>query len=222
MFLAQQDRLREQAPDANAASSQFDPSVVYTLPQLVDIAESRSPETREAWHGAQQRAAALGVAKSEGSIQIAKAFLSGIHRTSWELLLYNQFALQYQGIALGGVSVDYTVFDFGARLDRVHEQKDLLQAANFAFNDAHRRLIYAVTQDYYQLLSAAGQRRAAEANLKSAEAVSEATQARYDNGLATLPDVAEAKSVAAQATYDLQIRIGEEPESSGNAGPAFP
>ncbi len=70
-------------------------------------------------------------------------------------------------------------------------------------------------QSYYQLLAAAGQRRAAEANLKSAHAVAEATQARYDNGLATSPDLAEARSADAQANYDLQIRIGEEQKSSG-------
>jgi len=213
VFSAEQGRLRQSAPPKPVAAFEFDPTTVYTLPALIDIAESRSPETREAWQAARQRAAGLGVAKSE-LYPIAKAFFAGF-TSETGVLLYSQFALQYEGIGEVGLSLDYTLVDFGARLDRIHAQGNLLQAANFAFNDTHRKLIYGVTQSYYQLLSAAGQRRAAEANLKSAEAVADATQARYDTGLATLPDVAEAKSAAAQARYDLQIRLGDEQKASG-------
>ncbi len=93
----------------------------------------------------------------------------------------------------GGLSAQYTIFDFGAKFDRIQEQRSLLQAANFSFNDAHRKLIFGVMEAYYKTLSAAGQRQAAEVNLKSASAVAEATQARFDQGLATSPDVAEAR-----------------------------
>ena len=213
LFSPQQDRIRQTTRIPASPAFDFDPLTVYTLPALIDIAESHSPETREAWQAARQRAAALGVARSE-LYPIAKAFVVGF-TSEVGVLLYNQFTLQYEGIGEAGFSLDYTLLDFGARLDRVHEQGSLLQATNFAFNDAHRKLIYGVTQGYYQLLSAAGQRRAAEANLKSAEAVADATQARFNNGLATLPDVAEAKSAAAQARYDLQIRIGDEEKASG-------
>jgi outer membrane protein len=216
LFSADQDRVRQAAQAPARQAFEFDPATVYTLPQLIDIAESRSPTTREAWQAARERAAALGVAKSE-LYPLLRAFLTGF-ANEVGVLLYKQYALQYQGIGEGSLSLDYTLIDFGARLDRVHEQRSLLQASNFAFNDAHLKLIYAVTQEYYQLLSAAGQRRAAEANLKSAQAVSEATQARYDNGLATLPDVAEARSAAAQAIYDLQLRIGDEKKALGHLG----
>jgi len=213
IFSGQQDRIRQNARLKAEAAFELDTEAVYTLPALIDIAESRSPETREAWQAARERAAALGVAKSE-LYPIAKAFVVGF-TNELGVLLYNQFTLQYEGIGEAGLSLNYALVDFGARLDKIHEQGDLLHASNFAFNDAHRRLIYGVTQGYYQLLSATGQRRAAEANLRSAEAVAAATVARYDNGLATLPDVAEAKSAAAQARYDLQIRLGDEQKASG-------
>jgi outer membrane protein len=213
IFSTQQDRIRQSVGLQPRQVYQVDPTVVYTLPVLIDIAESRSPATREAWQAARQQAAALGVAKSE-LYPIARAFLSGF-TNELGVLLYKQFVLQYEGIGTATVALDYTLVDFGARLDRIHENENLLLASNFAFNDTHLKLIYTVTQEYYRLLSAAGQKRAAEANLKSAEAVAEATQARYDNGLATLPDVAEAKSAAAQATYDLQIRVGEEKKAMG-------
>ena len=213
VFSVQQDRIRQSAGLQPRQVYQIDPTVVYTLPALIDIAESRSPATREAWQAARQQAAALGVAKSE-LYPIARAFLSGFTNKNG-VLLYKQFVLQYEGLGEGAIGLEYTLVDFGARLDRIHENENLLQASNFAFNDTHLKLIYTVTQEYYQLLSAAGQRRAAEANLKNAEAVADATQARFDNGLATLPDVLEAKSAAAQAAYDLQIRVGDEKKAMG-------
>jgi outer membrane protein len=63
-------------------------------------------------------------------------------------------------------------------------------------------------QAYYRLLDSKGQQDAAEANLKNAQTVQQAAEARLQNGLATLPDVLEARSAAAQADYDLQAAIG--------------
>ncbi len=213
-FSVDQDLVRQDIKQHSQTEFAFDSATVYTLPALIDIAESRSPETREAWQAARVRAASLGIARSE-LYPIVQAFVSGF-TNQVGTLLYNQFALQNLGILEGGLSLNYTPFDFGARDDRIQQQRSLLLASNFAFNDSHRKLIFAVTQAYYQLLSAAGQREAAEVNLRSANAVAEATQARFDNGLATLPDVAEARSVAAQATYDLQLRVGDEQKAMGN------
>ena len=81
-------------------------------------------------------------------------------------------------------------------------------AANFLFNDTHRRVIFQVMQSYYRVLNARGLQDAAEANLKNAETVQQAAEARLEQGLATLPDALEARSAAAQADYELQAAIG--------------
>lgn len=94
-------------------------------------------------------------------------------------------------------------------------------AANFAFNDVHRRLIFQVMVSYHQLLDATGQRRAAEADLANAKAVEQAAEARLEHGLATLPDVLEARSTTAQAEYDLQATIGSEEVASGDLATAL-
>jgi len=212
-FSPQQDQIQRRTAQHTQPSFTFDSSTVYTLTSLIDIAESHNPETKEAWQAARAQAAAVGIARSD-LYPIARAFLLGF-TSQTGVLLYNQFVLQDEGIGEAGLALDYTLFDFGARLDRIQQQRSLLEASSFAFNDTHRKIIFAVSQAYYQVLSAAGLRRAAEASLKSADAVAEATQARYDNGLATLPDVAEARSADAQASYDLQIRIGDEQKASG-------
>jgi outer membrane protein len=102
------------------------------------------------------------------------------------------------------------VFDFGARRGRINAARAQLLAANFAFNNTHRNVIYQVEQAYYRLLSSVGQEDAARASLSNAEAVQEAAEDRLAHGLATLPDVLEARSATAQAEYDLQSVLGSE------------
>jgi outer membrane protein TolC len=122
-----------------------------------------------------------------------------------------------------GVQLDlnYKIFDFGGRAGRIAEARANLFAANFAFNDVHRKIIYEVTKTYYQLLNAIGQEKAARASLTNAEAVEQAAEDRLKNGLATLPDVLEARSAFAQSQYDLQASLGAEKNSRGDLATAL-
>jgi outer membrane protein TolC len=74
---------------------------------------------------------------------------------------------------------------------------------------------------YYRVLNTKGQEDAAEANLKNAQTVQQAAEARLDLGLATLPDVLEARSAAAQADYDLQAAIGASEIAHGDLATAL-
>jgi outer membrane protein TolC len=57
--------------------------------------------------------------------------------------------------------------------------------------------------------------------LKNAQAVEQAAEDRLKNGLATLPDVLEARSAAAQAQYDLQAALGIEKNARGDLAAAL-
>jgi outer membrane protein TolC len=192
---------------------------IYRLSELVDMAEEHNPETRVAWETARAQVAALGVARSELYPTIAAVALSQIGRS--EVLLGSQFyrqTVQQFGMQL---DLNYTIFDFGGRAGRIAEARADLLAANFAFNDVHRQIIYEVTQSYYQLLNAIGQEKAARASLTNAEAVEQAAEDRLKNGLATLPDVLEARSAVAQSQYDLQAALGAEKNSRGDLATAL-
>jgi outer membrane protein len=114
------------------------------------------------------------------------------------------------------LDLNYTVFDFGARAGRIAVARANVLAANFVFNDTHRKVIYQVEQAYYQLLNASGQEDAARASLSNAQAVQQSAEERLKNGLATLPDVLEARSATAQAEYELQAVLGAEEIAQGN------
>jgi outer membrane protein len=94
-------------------------------------------------------------------------------------------------------------------------------AANVGFNDVHRKLIFQVQQAYYRLLNTAAQDTAARANLANAEAVQQAAEERLRNGLATLPDVLEARSATAESQYELQAVLGAEESARGDLATAL-
>jgi outer membrane protein len=191
----------------------------YTLAELVDLAESNNPETRVAWERARSQAGALGIARSELYPTIASAAAAGVHRD--EVYLNKNFVRQTIGHYQEALHLNYTVFDFGARAGRIDAAKAELLASNFAFNDTHRRVIYQVERAYYQLLNASGQEDSARASLANAQAVQEAAEERLKNGLATLPDVLEARSATAQAQYDLQAVLGQELIAQGDLATAL-
>jgi outer membrane protein len=170
----------------------LDSGKTYTLPELIDMAESHNPETRFAWERARAQAAALGVARSELYPTLAAAALAGVDRS--QAYLVDRFYRQTIGDFQVALNLNYTLFDFGARSGRISAASAEVLAANFEFNDTHRRIIYEVEQSYYQLLNASGQEEAARASLSNAEAVQQAAEERLNNGLATLPDVLESRS----------------------------
>jgi outer membrane protein len=195
-----------------------DPAKVYSLAELVDLAEAHNPETRVAWERARAQAAALGVARSELFPTLASAALSQTGR--FEVDFGNRFdgqAIQEFQVAL---DLNYTVFDFGARAGRIDAARAELLATNFAFNDTHRNVIYQVEKAYYGLLNSMGQEDAARASLSNAQAVEQSADERLKNGLATLPDVLEARSATAEAEYDLQAVLGAEEIARGNLATA--
>jgi outer membrane protein TolC len=119
------------------------------------------------------------------------------------------------------LELNYTIFDFGARRGRIDAAAARLLASNLGFNDVHRQLIYQVQQAYYRLLNASAQETAARASLANAQAVQQAAEERLNNGLATLPDVLEARSATAQAQYDLQALLGAEQVAHGDLATAM-
>jgi outer membrane protein TolC len=196
-----------------------DSSKAYSLAELIDLAEAHNPETRVAWEAAQAQAAALGIARSELFPTIAAVALAGVERDEAGLgaRFYRQTSPAFQ-ISL---NLNYTIFDFGARRGRINAESARLLAANLGFNDVHRQLIYDVSQTYYRLLNAAGQEEAAGASLVNAQAVQQAAEERLRNGLATLPDVLEARSATAQAQYNLQAILGAEQIARGDLATAL-
>jgi outer membrane protein len=183
-----------------------DPAKTYSLAELIDLAETHNPQTRLAWERARAQAAALGIARSELYPTLAAVALSHLERA--EILINTSFLSQTTQVFEVAFDLNYTVFDFGARAGRIAAARAEVLAADFDFHDTHRNVIYQVEEAYYRLLNASGQEDAARASLSNAQAVQQAAEDRLQHGLATLPDVLEARSATAQAEYELQAVLG--------------
>jgi outer membrane protein len=201
-------------PIGDDAEFEMQTDHVYTLPELIDVAESNNPATKAAWARAKAAANSVGIAKSE---LYPTLILSAAGQTFLNpSLLYNTFVVQNLGVFETSLKLNYTLLDFGARRSEIAAAKAKLLSANLNFNYDHLLLMEKVAIAYYALLNATGLREAAEVNLKDAQALQNAAEERLRNGLATLPDVFEAKAVAARSNYDLQSAKGNETSAFGD------
>jgi outer membrane protein len=206
-------------PPRSAPAFVPDPSKIYTLPELINLAEQNNPDTRVAWENAKARAADLGISKATLYPTMAAVVIAQSTRDN--LFFAPQYYRQTIETFSPALEVDYIVFDFGRRSQEIAASRANLLGANFLFNDTHRKIIFQVMAAYYHVLDTKGQEDVAEANLKNAQTDQEAAEARLQLGLATLPDVLEARSAAAQADYDLQAAIGASEIAHGDLATAL-
>ena len=193
------DRTRSPDPDR--------PHSPYSLPELIDVAERRNPDTRAAWQNARASASRLGIARADLLPALTAVVLANTTRDG---VLFNEaFVRQTLGVFEPMLEVNYLVLDFGSRSARIHEARERLLGANFSFNRVTLDILFETSIRYYQLLNAMGQRDAAQVNFDNAETVRKAVEARLLVGLATLPDALEARAAAAQANFSLQAAIGD-------------
>lgn len=187
----------------NRQSTQSAPAVAtYDLPALIDVALRSNPQTRRAWYGAQAAAAQYGQSQSDNYPKVAANAEGG----------YFKLPLQFPGQTLTirneaflpQIKVTYDLLDFGRSRAAERGAREQLIAANFAFNQAIRDVVFSVEKAYYVRAAAEASVAAAEANLKLAENSLDAVQERHRMGLAVKPQVLLAKQVEAQAAYDLE------------------
>ncbi len=180
---------------------------VYTLPELVDLAEQHNPATRAAWEQARGQAELLGIARSDLYPAMTAVMMTNTTRDG--VLFGSTWVRQTIGFYQPMLEVNYLILDFGARSSRIATAREQLLSANFSFNRVQLDVLFEVSRRYYRLLNTIGQRDAAQVNFENADTVRKAVEARLKVGLSTLPDALEARAASLQANYALQDAIGQ-------------
>ncbi len=193
--------IRLHDPAQSEPPPKIEPQQPLSLAELIDLGEQRDPFTRSAWERARQSAANKGIAKAALFPTLTGLVLGQTTRVG--VLFNSTFVRQTEGILEPALQLDYTIFDWNARLDAVRAARYDLFADDFAFNQIHLDIINAVTQRYFALLNSEGQVAAATISLQNAQTEAREVDARLAQGLATLPDALEARAAAAQALYAL-------------------
>ena len=203
--LGQYEQELSRIGEGNSNAVPIDPQKTYDLPELIDIAERSHPETRVAWEQARAAASSVGLSKS--------AYYPYLAALASEDFTHQLFALTtvFPGNAIeenAGFDLSWLLFDFGGRSAAVAEARQELMLANVNFNATHQKIVFAVTEDFYDFNTSRQQVQAAQSTLEAARTVADAAKARFDNGLGTTQDVLQAQQELAQADYDLEAAQG--------------
>src|SRR5215831_8267695 len=186
--------------------AEIDPNHVYTLVELIDIAQRRNPATRVAWEQARQAAINVGIARAAYLPALTASAVAG-----WEhFVLPFPSNLVPQGFIIFNaqefipqLAVNYLLLDFGGRAAAVEAAGQLSIAGNVAFTATHQQLIFNVARAYFTLDGADAALRAARQALADAKVVQQSAEALFGRGLNTIVDVQLARRATAQAQYDL-------------------
>ena len=200
------------------AKPQIDPNHTYSLPELINIAQLNNPITQASWQRAREAAIAVGAVEATYLPILSADVLAGYAQTS-------QTAPGFDGVIVDippgtitasgaqitpSLTVKWLLFDFGGREAAQQSAQQLSFAANVTFNATHQKLIFDVSNAFFQLTAARSQTAINREALANAKVVLEASSARMGQGVATTMEVAAAKQQVAQAEFDLTQASGRE------------
>jgi outer membrane protein len=191
----------------------IDSNHVYSLVELIDIAQRRNPATRVAWEQARQAAISVGIARAAYLPALTMSAIAGAERAVFPLpsnLVPQGFITANFQEVLPQLTINYLLLDFGGRAATAEAASQRSIAENVAFTATHQRLIFDVVRAYFALDGADAEVRAAKQALADAQVVQQSAEALFRRGLATTVDVQLARRGTAQAQFDLaQANAGQ-------------
>jgi len=149
----------------------IDAHKTYNLAELIDIAQRSNPETRVAWERARMAAAAVGLTESAYYPYIVAAAAGGYDRAfvPFPTLRVKQQPPPTNGnlpnveivgggtlitqslLARGELTAKWLLLDFGERKAIREGAREKLMMANVGFNGTHQKIVFDVTDRFYQL-----------------------------------------------------------------------
>ena len=211
----------------------IDPRKTYNLAELIDIAQRSNPDTRVAWERARMAAAAVGLTESAYYPYIVGAAAGGYDRA---FIPFPQLRTKNQPpptngnlpnveivgggtlvteslLARAELNAKWLLIDFGERNAIRAAAREKLMMANVGFNGTHQKIVFDVTDRFYQLGTARQKVMVTQSALEASKTVEQAAQTRFDNGLATKPELLQAQQQSAQSNFDLEASLGAESDA---------
>ncbi len=180
----------------------------YALAELIDVAQRVNPDTRIAWERAREAAALLGMTEAEHMPMLAAQAVGLAQRTPLPIpksvLTPDGFFTANTQAFLPGLTLKWLLYDFGGHDAAVAARREQIAVANFGFNATHQKVAFDVTRAYYSLDAIHGRVEVARAAYELSQTLQDAAESRQARGLATRPEVLQAREQRARANYDLQ------------------
>ncbi len=196
------------ASGSGAPASQMTPNTApLGLADVVSLSLANNPQTRASW--ATARAAAAMYASASGrwlptaSIDVvggpAKAISSNPARVPSD-----------RTTTTAALSVQYLLWDFGARGGAQSAAHEALYAADFTHNATVQAVVLAAEGSYFNYQASRGLYDASQQTVRTAQTNLAAAERRHDVGLATIADVLQARTALAQSQLAAQTADGNQ------------
>ncbi len=203
------------------------PNHVYSLAELIDLAESINPDTRIGWQKARQAALAVGVPMAGYFPRVEALALVAYQHTIFPSPNLGQALIGANQSPLlptisfplppakpsGSIDTDtWQVLPFLfvnvelinlPRASEVSAAKNQSTSANALFTAAHEKVIFEVARAYFRLNAARTQVAVSRDALERTRAIARAAEARFAQGVATTVERVEARREVAQAEYNV-------------------
>lgn len=192
------------------ASPSVDAARTYSLPELINLAESNNPATRIVWNDARRAALAAGIAESAFLPKITASAIGGYQTVSGNqtVALQSSPGVNFANSGslsgtISAISLQWLLFDFGERAALVDAAQQASLISNIAFTAAHQQLIHNVAVAFYRHAAAQARLTTASQSLKNSLAIQAAAEDRYKQGIGTVVEAAQARQGTAQANLAL-------------------
>jgi len=195
----------------NAPIPRINSEYRYSLPELIDVAESANPGGRIAWAEAKRSLENTGIARAEYLPLLSLAAQGSDVRAIVPFpkpLAPRGYVTVEEPLVLAQLEMKYDLLDF-SRKHKLQGSQALEIASTLRLERTHQTIAYNTATQFYRTQQAIGQLEAARVILQTAETLLKNAQSQFDNGRATLPDVQNALAGDAEARYSLAAADGE-------------
>jgi outer membrane protein TolC len=174
---------------------------VYSLPELIDIAETNNPLTRNAWLDARTAALAAGIVWSTLLPRVSAGIIDGYQTSHFEgsalgIPVTSDVTLKGR---ISALAIEWLLFDFGERAALLDAAKQGSAISNIAFTAAHQQVIYNVSLAFYAHAAARARLASAAKSLRDAQEVQAAAEGRFKREIGTVVEVAQTRQATAEA-----------------------
>lgn len=184
----------------------------YGLAELIDIAQRRNPATRQSWLQMKNAGNEANIVKSALLPMIAATVIAGgqgfsntINQPILGPLRINDSAHGAAGI----LTVNWLLFDFGENDARQQVANSLQKISSFTFNRVHQQLVFDVAFAFHARSAGLQKQGYAKQAILRAEQLVFAAERRFDEGVGTNVEVAQARQLLAQTKLTERVADGE-------------
>ena len=176
-----------------------------TFTDVVDLSLGNSPLTRASWAQSRAAAAVYGSARGGYLPTVTGEVTAGPSK----IVSSNPARAPAERNAVTpSVTLQYMLFDFGARGGATRAAREALYAEDLTHNATMQAVVLQAEQAYFAYQASRGLFAAARAAVQTAESNLAAAERRHEVGLATIADVLQARTALAQARLVSQTAEG--------------